>query len=82
MVQRDTKIGQVLEVKVTHHSYQHGIEIKIDSMQNDGSQSWIVISRGVTKDVTELLDENEQPIHLEEVAPSAAKLVGDKAHKV
>ena len=24
-----------------------GIEIKIDSMQNDGFRSWIVISRGV-----------------------------------
>ena len=41
-----------------------------------------MITRGVTKDLTELPDENEQPIHLEEVAPSAAKLVGDKAHKV
>ena len=34
-----TNIGPVLEVKVTHDLYQYGIEIKVDSMQNDGSHS-------------------------------------------
>ena len=41
-----TKIGLVLEVKVTNHKERYGMEIKIDSRQNDGTQSWIVISRG------------------------------------
>ena len=39
------KLDLLLEVKVTHQLYQYGIEIKIGSMTNDGSQSWIVISR-------------------------------------
>ena len=41
------KMGPVLESKVTHHLYHCGIEIKIDSLQSDGSQSWIVINRGI-----------------------------------
>ena len=47
-IRGDTNIGP-LEVKVTYHLYQYGIEINIDSMKNDGSQSWIVISRGMNK---------------------------------
>ena len=40
-----------------------GIVIKIDSMHEDRTQSWIVISRGVSKYVTELPEENKEPIH-------------------
>ena len=66
-IRGDTKIGPILEVKVTHHLYQHGIEIKIDSMQKGRSQSWIVISRGMNKYVNELSEENGKSIHVEEV---------------
>ena len=45
-IQGDTNVGPPLEVQVTHHLYQYRVESKIDSMQNDGSQSWIAISRG------------------------------------
>ena len=48
-IRGNTKISSVLEVKVTCHLYQHGIEIKVDSMKNDGSQSWLVISRRLNK---------------------------------
>ena len=67
------KFGLVLEVKSRLRitcMERVGIEIKIDSMQNDGSQSWIVISRGVNKYVTELPEKNEKLIHYEEVASS------------
>ena len=52
-IRGNTKIGPVLEVKVTHHSYQCGIEIRVGSLKNDGSQSWIVICRGMNKYVDE-----------------------------
>ena len=42
-------------------------------MQNDGSQSWIVISRGANKYVTELPEANEKLIHYEEVASGSGK---------
>ena len=44
-----TKIGPVSEVKVTYHLFQYGIEIKNDSMKNDGSQSRIVTSKKMKK---------------------------------
>ena len=43
---------------MTYHQGRYGIEIRIDSMQNDGSQSWIVISRGLNKYVAEMPEEN------------------------
>ena len=68
----NTKIGPVLEVKVTYHLYQHGIEIKVDSMKN-GSQSWIVICRRLNKYVNELLEENKKSIHYEELVTSTGR---------
>ena len=69
----NTNVGPVLEVKVTYHLYQHGIEIKIDSMKNDGCQSWIVISRGMNKYVNELPEENGKSIHCEEETTSVGR---------
>ena len=47
-------------------------------MKNDGSQSWIVISRGMNQHVNELPEESGKSIHNEEVAtrtrrPAATK---------
>ena len=66
-VRGNTRIGPVLEVKVTNHLERYGIEIKIGSMEKDGSQYWIVISRRVRKYVTELLQENKNLVQCEEV---------------
>ena len=33
----------------------YGVEIKIDSLERDGMESWVVISRGIERYVTELL---------------------------
>ena len=74
----NTNIGPVLEVKVTHHLYQYGIEIKVDSMQNDGSQSWIVISRGLNKYVNDLREENGKYTHWEEATASTGRPVATK----
>ena len=77
-IRGNVKNGPVLEVKVTNYLERFGIAVEIDSMQNDGTQSWIVISRGIIKYVTELLEENKKPIHFEEVATSAGQLVAMK----
>ena len=77
-IRGNTEVGPVLEVKVTHHSYHIGIDIKIDSMKNDGSQFWTVISRGMNKYVTKLPEENGTSTHGEEVVASTAKPVATK----
>ena len=67
-----------LEIKVSNYMERYEIEIKVDSMQNDGSQSWIVTSRGIGKYVNELPEDNKKSIHYEDVASSAGKLVAIK----
>ena len=44
---------------MTSNQGRHGIEIRIDSTQNDGSQSWVVISRGMNKYLTEMPEGND-----------------------
>ena len=62
----DTKIGTVLEVLVTKHVDRYGIDLRIDSVMSDGTQSLVVISRGVEKCVTELALDLTQPMFCNE----------------
>ena len=78
----NTKIDPVLEVEVTNFLERYEIEVKIDSMQNDGSQSWIVISRGINRYVTDLPEENEKLIHYEELALGAKKPIATKQQEL
>ena len=60
------KIGLVRGKLVTKRYDRHGIEIIIDSQVDDGTQSWVVISREVEWFVTELALDHRDPIHHEE----------------
>ena len=53
-IRGNTRTGPALEVTVTYHQGLYGIEIRIGSMQNEGSQSWVVIRRGMNTHVTEM----------------------------
>ena len=75
-----TKIGLVLEAKVAYHSYPCGIEVRVSSLNNDGSHSWIVISRRMNKYVDELYTENEESVYYKEMATGMTKPVATK-HK-
>ena len=74
-IRGETKIGPVLEVKVTHHLYQDGMEIRVRSLKNDGSQSWVVICRGMNEYVDELNEENGKSHHYEELVTCMEKPV-------
>ena len=60
----NTKIGPVLEVTTSYLQGKHGVEIRIESVNNDNSPSWVRISHGLNKLVTDLIDkkydDNEQ----------------------
>ena len=43
-IQGDTRIGLALEVGVSDHRGHYGIEIEINSLLNDGSHPWVMIS--------------------------------------
>ena len=55
----NTKIGPVLEVTTSYLQGKYEVEIRIESMNKDHSHSWVRISHGLNKLVTNLND-NEQ----------------------
>ena len=48
-IQGNTKIGPVLEVTTSYLYGKHGIEIRIWSLSEDNTQSWVRISPGSNK---------------------------------
>ena len=58
-IRGNTKIGPVLEVTTCCLQGKYGVEIRIKSMNKDNSHSWVRISHGLNKLVTNL-NNNEQ----------------------
>ena len=63
-IRGNTKLGPVLEVTTSYLQGKYGVEIRIQSVNNDNSLSWVRISLGLNKLVTDLsnkeYDDNEQ----------------------
>ena len=63
-IRGNTKIGPVLEVTTSCLQGKYGVEIRIESVNKDNSHSWVGISHGLNKLVTDLIDkeydDNEQ----------------------
>ena len=63
-IRGNTKIGPVLEATASYLQGKHGVEIRIESVNKDNSHSWVRISHGLNKLVTDLIDkeyvDNEQ----------------------
>ena len=63
-IRGNTQIGPVLEVTTSYLQGKYGVELRIESLNKDNSHSWVRISRGLNKLVTDLInkeyDDNEQ----------------------
>ena len=63
-IRGNTKSGPVLEVTASCLQGKYGVEIRVESMNKDNSHSWVRISHGLNKLVTDLSnkehDDNEQ----------------------
>ena len=63
-IRRNTKIGPVLEVTTSYLQGKYGVKIRIASVNKDKSHSWVRISHGLNKLVSDLIDkeydDNEQ----------------------
>ena len=55
-IRGNTKIGPVLEVTTSYLQVKYGVEIRIESVNKDNSHSWVRISHGLNKLVTDLID--------------------------
>ena len=74
-IRGNTKIGPVLGVTTSYLQGKYGVEIRIESVIKDNSDSWVRISHGLNKLVTDLnnmeLDDNEHEtseMHFEDYA--------------
>ena len=65
-IQGNTKIGHVLEVTTSCLHGKHGVEIRIWSLSEDNSQSWVRISHGSNKFV---IDSNNNDTEVPEDLP-------------
>ena len=52
-IRGNTKIGQVLDVKLCYHQGSYGVEIMIESLFRDRTVSWVRIVNRINKYVTE-----------------------------
>ena len=77
-IRGNTKIGPELDVQVTHRLDQYRIEIRVVSMNTDGSPSWIVISRCMNKNVDKFHEENGESGNFEEMVTNAGSTVATK----
>ena len=63
-IRGNTKIGPVMEVTTCCPQGKYGVDIRIESVNKDNSHSWVRISHGLNKLVTDLIDkehdDNEQ----------------------
>ena len=64
-IRGNSKIGPILEIATSHLQGKYGVEIRIESINEDNSHSWVRISHGLNKLVTDLSinkenDNNEQ----------------------
>ena len=68
-IQGNTKLGPVLEVATSYLHGKFAVEIRFWSLNRDNSHSWVRISHGSNKLVTNLNNEQEIPeVQLEEYA--------------
>ena len=81
-IQGNTRIGPVLEVTTSYMYDKHGREIRIWSVSQDNSQSWVRISHGTNKYVVDSNYNNtEVPANLpeEQASQSSVKVVAARS---
>ena len=59
-IQGNMRIGPVLEVTTSFQHFKYGIEIRIWSVNQDDSHSWVRISYGTVKYVTDSTEDNTE----------------------
>ena len=83
-IQGNMRIGPVLEVTTSFQDFKYGIEIRIWSLNQDNSQSWVRISCGTVKYVVDSIQDNTEipPDSQEDQVPQTRiKVVAVKRQK-
>ena len=73
------RIGPVLEVTTSFQHFKYGIEIRIQSMNQDDSHSWVRISYGTVKYVNDSIEDDTENLAEEEVVPTSSDVVAARS---
>ena len=81
-IQGNMRIGPVLDVTTSFQHFKYGIEIRIESVNQDSSHSWVRISCGTVKyviDSTEDNTENPEDSREEQVPQTSTSVVAARS---
>ena len=81
-IQGNTRIGPVLEVTTSFQHFKFGVEVTIQSMKEDNSQSWVRISYGTIRYVNNYIKYNTQSLaspQEEEAEPASSEVIAARS---
>ena len=81
-IRGNMRIGPILEVTTSFQHFKYGIEIRIESVNKDNSQSWVRISYGTVRYVNDYIKYNTQSLadpQEEEDVPTSSGVVAARS---
>ena len=81
-IQGNTRIGPILEVTTTFQHFKFGVEVRIPSVKEDNSQSWVRISCGTIRYVNNYTKYNTQSLpspHEEKSEPASSEVIAARS---
>ena len=81
-IQGNTRIGPILEVTTSFQHFKFGVEVRIQSMKEDNSHSWVRISYGTIRYVNNYIKYNTQSLaspHEEEAEPASSEVIAARS---
>ena len=81
-IQGNTRIGPILEVTTSFQQFKFGVEVRIQSVKDDNSQSWVRISYGTVRYVNKYIKNDTQNLEgpqEEENVPASSEVVAARS---
>ena len=81
-IQGNTRLGPILEVKTSFQHFKFGVEVRIQSMKEDNSHSWVRISYGTIRYVNNYIKYNTQNLaspQEEETEPASSEVIAARS---
>ena len=81
-IQGNTRIGPILEVTTSFQHFKFGVEVRIQSMKEDNSHSWVRISYGTIRYVNNYIKYNTQSLaspQEEEAVPASSEVIAARS---
>ena len=81
-IQGNTRIGPILEVTTSFQHFKFGVEVRIQSMKEDNSHSWVRISYGTIRYVNNYIKYNTQSLaspQEEEAEPASSEVIAARS---